>query len=194
MKRIRGGVRLGKLKKRILFLVLFSIIIMGLFGFYYYSFERGKDYATMGHYTSKRDRYTAISHFSNVIMMNPFNEKAYLWRGSVYSTLGDYSNAISDLNKALEIGNYQTNVVGYQVRGHTYYRSGDYDKAISDYNTVLEIYPYKDSSDYYFTLRDRGDAYKKLGEYSLAENDYSLAEKIFAENNYSHKGGMPFPA
>ncbi len=64
---------------------------------------------------------------------------AYNKRGVAYARKGQYDQAISDFNKALEINpRYAT---AYYNRGVAYARKGQYDQAISDFTKALEINP-----------------------------------------------------
>src|SRR4030042_768531 len=63
----------------------------------------------------------------------------YFEQGIEYYKTGQYDNALSDYNKALEINpNYAE---AYYNRGTTYGKKGQYDNAISDFNKALEINP-----------------------------------------------------
>ncbi len=65
--------------------------------------------------------------------------KFYNNRGAAYGEKGEYDQAISDLNKAIEI-NPRYNKA-YNNRGVVYRRKGQYDRAISDFNKAIEINP-----------------------------------------------------
>ena len=60
-------------------------------------------------------------------------------RGMAYRDKGQYDQAISDYNKALEINSKYA--YAYNNRGMAYRDKGQYDQAISDYNKALEINP-----------------------------------------------------
>ncbi|MEE8075142.1 MAG: tetratricopeptide repeat protein, partial [Candidatus Binatia bacterium] len=64
---------------------------------------------------------------------------AYNNRGNAYTRKGQYDQAISDFNKALEIN--PRDAKAYNDRGVSYARKGQYDQAVSDYNKALEINP-----------------------------------------------------
>ena len=59
--------------------------------------------------------------------------------GNDYAKKGQYDQAISDFNKALEIS--PRDAKAYSNRGIAYKKKGQYDQAISDYNKALEINP-----------------------------------------------------
>ncbi len=65
--------------------------------------------------------------------------KFYNNRGIAYGEKGQYDQAISDFNKALEI-NPRYNKA-YNNRGITYRLKGQYDQAILDFNKAIEINP-----------------------------------------------------
>jgi tetratricopeptide (TPR) repeat protein len=65
--------------------------------------------------------------------------KFYNNRGIAYGEKGQYDQAISDFNKAIEI-NPRYNKA-YNNRGIVYRLKGQYDQAISDFNKAIEINP-----------------------------------------------------
>ena len=67
------------------------------------------------------------------------NPKFYNNRGIAYGEKGQYDQAISDFNKAIEINpRYEK---AYSNRGIVYRLKGQYDRAISDFNKAIEINP-----------------------------------------------------
>ena len=62
---------------------------------------------------------------------------AYLKRGIAYAEKGQYDQAISDLNKALEINPRYAKA--YVNRGSTYFKKGQYDKAWEDVYKVQDL-------------------------------------------------------
>jgi tetratricopeptide (TPR) repeat protein len=65
--------------------------------------------------------------------------KFYNNRGAAYGEKGQYDQAISDFNKAIEINpRYHK---AYNNRGIVHRRKGQYDGAISDFNKAIEINP-----------------------------------------------------
>ncbi|MGA2468126.1 MAG: tetratricopeptide repeat protein, partial [Thermodesulfobacteriota bacterium] len=82
-------------------------------------------------------------------------------RGMAYRDKGQYDQAISDFNKALEINSKYA--YAYNNRGMAYRDKGQYDQAISDYNKALEINP-----KYAYAYNNRGIAYGDKGQYDRA--------------------------
>lgn len=92
-------------------------------------------------------------------------------RGSFYLTKGEYDQAISEFNKALEINPKDSGA--YKNRGAAYMNKRQYDQAISDYTKALEINP-KDAEAYNI----RGRAYYFKGEYEKSWEDLNKAEDL----------------
>jgi Tfp pilus assembly protein PilF len=67
------------------------------------------------------------------------NPKFYNNRGIAYGEKGQYDQAISDFNKAIEIN--PRYVKAYNNRGIIYRLKGQYEQAISDFNKAIEINP-----------------------------------------------------
>jgi len=103
--------------------------------------------------------------------VEPRDADSYTNRGIAYVEKGQYDQAISEFNKALEINPKDTEA--YYNRGLAYYDKGQYDKAISDYTKALEINP-RDVEAH----NNRGVAYGKKGQYDQAISDFTKAMEI----------------
>ena len=86
-------------------------------------------------------------------------------RGNAFQDKGQYDQAISDFNKAIEINPRLADA--FYNRGNAYFKKGQPDKAISDYNKAIELNP-KLAMAYY----DRGIAYQFKGQYDQAISDF----------------------
>jgi tetratricopeptide (TPR) repeat protein len=62
----------------------------------------------------------------------------YINRGNDYFDKGQYDQAISDFNKALEIN--PNLALAYYIRGMSYYYKKEYDKAGDDFKKLLSLY------------------------------------------------------
>ena len=127
-------------------------------------FRIGKDFYRDGDYTK------AIENFSKVIEIEPNFENIYIIRGLVCKDKGDYDMAIADYTQAIRIDSKYSG--SYYSRGLAYYYKGNNDKAIADYTQAIKL---EHKKTYY---NARANAYKALGNISLAENDYNTAKTI----------------
>ena len=96
---------------------------------------------------------------------------AYIKRGNAYWSEGQYDQAISDYNKALEIN--PRHAKAYYNRGNTYMSTGQYDQAISDFTKALEINPR-----YAKAYNNRANTYKSIGQYDKAWEDVDKAQDL----------------
>jgi tetratricopeptide (TPR) repeat protein len=95
----------------------------------------------------------------------------YARRGNDYANKGQYDEAISNYNKALEINPRLAEA--YESRGIAYGKKGQCNQAISDYTKALEINP-RDV----WAYNNRGFAYGERGQYDEAISDYNKALEI----------------
>ena len=161
-------------------------------------YAKGVEYATQGKLEEAKEE------FEKALKVDPFYESAkstlkviedvnnqkikintaiMYFKGISYAVKGQWAEAISDYNKAIEIN--PSFATAYTGRGYAYLNKGQYDKAISDFNKAIEINP-RDAIAY----NGRGIAYYKKGQYDKAIFDYSKAIEInprFA-NAYNNRG------
>jgi Flp pilus assembly protein TadD len=114
-------------------------------------------------------------------------------RGLAYFQQGNFTQAISDFTKAIEIDpNYAKT---YNNRGAVYGRQGKLPQAISDYTKAIEIDP-----NYADAYNNRGAIYSQQGSLPQAISDYTKAIEIdpdYADaynnrgNAYCDKGSLP---
>ena len=88
--------------------------------------------------------------------------------GHDYGNLGQYQQAIEDLNKTISLKPDYADA--YNSRGNAYGNLGQYRQAIEDYNKAIGLKP-----DYADAYNSRGTAYAKLGQYRQAIEDYNKA-------------------
>lgn len=114
------------------------------------------------------DPQVAEAHFTEAINNNPNAPYAYRHRGHRRMLSGEYSGALSDFNKALQLE--ATDVETLINRGILYERMKNYDLAISDYSKAIELQPNSPKA-----YLNRGNVLYKLHEYEDALNDYNVA-------------------
>ncbi len=101
----------------------------------------------------------------------PRDAKGYYNRGCAYGEKGQYDQAISDYNKAIEID--PKSATAYNNRGIAYRQKGQNDQAISDFNKALEINP-RDA----WAYSSRGVAYYFKKEYDKSWEDIKKAQNL----------------
>ena len=108
-------------------------------------------------------------------------------RSNVYRNLKEYSKAIQDCNKAIDL--HPNDAANYGSRADIYIDLKEYSKAIQDHNKIIEIEPNSASNHF-----SRGVIYDGwLKEYSKAIQDYNNA--IDLDPNYAavyHQRGLLF--
>jgi len=98
----------------------------------------------------------------------------YLFRGSSYSSLKDFDQAIADYDKAIELD--PKLAISYKKRGMAYANKGDYDRAIAEYTKAITLKP-DDAGAY----NCRGVAFSSKGDYEQAIIEYNKAIEIDPE-------------
>jgi tetratricopeptide (TPR) repeat protein len=97
--------------------------------------------------------------------------QTYFNRGVESSEKGDFREAISNFNKAIDVN--PEFVVAYLNRGYSYSRRGEFDKAIADYTKAIELNPR-----YAVAYHNRGFVYRRMGEYDRAILDFTKSIEI----------------
>ena len=109
--------------------------------------------------------------WNDVVHKSPGKARPYASRGNAYYQQGNFTQAISDCTKAIEINpNLE---VAYYNRGNAYRDQGNIQQAISDYNKVIEINPKFEKA-----YNNRGLVYKNQGNIQQAIFDFTKAIEI----------------
>lgn len=111
---------------------------------------------------------SSIKYYTKAIAEQPNNADYYHKRGAAYLDLGNFNDALDDLNKSIfiDIKTEQT----FFDRGRTYYALKNYDKAIIDYTKAIALK--KGNTD---ALYNRGLAKRQKEDYKGALLDYNQA-------------------
>ncbi len=142
--------------------------------------------------------YNQIFRYCNqVLKLNPENTLAIYLRGFAFEQIGKLQQARRDYQQVLKIdpqktipASIRTNpqdpypifqslekailARAYHVQGLAHYRLNDFRGAIADFNQALKMNP-----DYASAYRNRGVAYKALGNLSAANQDFQSATQRF---------------
>ena len=112
-----------------------------------------------------------ITLWDDTVRKSPHKARSYDTRGIAYAQGGNFSQAISDYSKAIEI--IPDFAEAYNNRGNAYCDKGDFVQAVSDYNRAIEIKPnFKDA---YF---NRAVAYYQIKQYDKAWADVHKVERL----------------
>ncbi|WP_373528137.1 tetratricopeptide repeat protein [Nostoc sp.] len=95
----------------------------------------------------------------------------YIKLGDEYLDKGEYTNAITNYNQALQVNHGDVDL--YYKRGLAHYQIGDYEAAIADYSQAIKINLH-DAKSY----NQRGLALYQIGRLEEAINDYTEAIRI----------------
>ncbi|MBF0490986.1 MAG: tetratricopeptide repeat protein, partial [Candidatus Omnitrophica bacterium] len=121
----------------------------------------------------------------NIATISPQLAEDYFHRGSDYENRGDFSNAISDYSKAIELNPSYAGALNN--RGSLYEKQGDFSQAMSDYNKALLINPR-----FEYSYNNRGLLYFEQKNFTEALSDYNKAIEIntnFSEA-YNNRGAL----
>jgi tetratricopeptide (TPR) repeat protein len=151
------------------------------------STAKGVDYAAQGKFKEANEEFAQAlkvdpsfgpAKRASKVMKDVSDQKiesqtaVQYFKGISYAIKGQYEQAISHYNQAIEIN--PTFASAYISRGVAYAQSGgQYDQALSDFSKAIEISP-----QFAKAYRDRGFAYYKKGQYDQAITDYSKAIEI----------------
>jgi tetratricopeptide (TPR) repeat protein len=81
----------------------------------------------------------AIKELDEAIGLNPDFQKAYHYRSILYSYLRHDSQAMEDIQRALELDDKA--VESYFVRAGLFANQGDYNKSVKDLDTIISLEP-----------------------------------------------------
>jgi tetratricopeptide (TPR) repeat protein len=129
----------------------------------------------------KLGEYHSVIRDYDCLLRKPYDQlaQAYAARGQAKLCLGQYLDALRDLNIALAKA---PNKASYLVaRGQAYAGSNDVTAALRDINKAIKLDP--NSGEGYFA---RGSIYKSLGKWQLAFADATKAIDVDADYSYAY--------
>ena len=152
----------------------------------------------------------AVENFDKAIELDANNAESYFLRGDAQARLKNFSEAVEDFTKALEM---KPEKEIYKKRGEVYLQIFENEKAIADFNKVLEfstknVGAYKglaiafanlknkklalENFDKFVELSGEENFYQELGEIYFALGEYEKAVEIFSKyielNKYTVEG------
>ena len=135
-------------------------------------------YAIGGVYYNDNQYARAIDYYKQSNEINPIDQ-AYYFIAQAYTELGDYQNALANIDEALELdpsdGNYM------MIKADIFYNNGQNEEAIKTVGDFIEAYP-----DHYFGYYQRGWYRDMSGDSKGALEDYDMSIALEPTNAYSY--------
>jgi len=116
-----------------------------------------------------------LTLWSDATRKSPCKVRPYINLASAYFREGDFIQARSNFEKAMEIN--PNSAQAYYGRGNIYNQQGDFIQALSDYNKAIELNPVYAGAYY-----NRGNTYAQKGDFTQALFDFNRALEI--NSNY----------
>jgi lipoprotein NlpI len=82
---------------------------------------------------------TALALLDKELARNPRNASAHLLRGQAHEVLGQYKEAVTDLNRVLQLD--PKLVEGVNLRGSVHFKLGQIAESLADFDRFLEVQP-----------------------------------------------------
>ena len=127
-----------------------------------------------GYYDNRQNAYRAMGRLqealndaNKAIRLAPTYSFVYVGQGNVFADMGRYDLAIEDYTKAISLD--PKNAGLFVVRGKVLARTEQLNDAIADFTRALDM-----DTSMTVALRERGLAYKLLGNFEAARADLSL--------------------
>ena len=126
------------------------------------------------------DKDSALADFNKAIELAPTATYIYSGRGKFYEDLQDFSKAVEDYTRAIELTTQGNSLaLSYQNRGNVYRKLNKYSAAIEDYSKAIEFMENQPKKNplLAWIYRSRGECYQSIGDGAKAQADF----KKFAE-------------
>lgn len=118
------------------------------------------------------DNDSQLCMLSDLIEDNTLDDQhrseAYRIRGRLYRQLVRYNEALTDLNRAIDLDPQADRAIAH--RGHTYRRMGRYEDALADFTRAIDLDPQSD-----WAIAGRDETYRLMGRYEDALADLTQA-------------------
>lgn len=146
--------------------------------------KKATDYYESGRTKSFSDDYQgALIDFNIALQMGLVDSKLYLGIGFAEFQLNNFSSAIKNLSKSIDL---ESNKGAYLARASSYHSIKMFDEEIEDWSKVIELNNEKPFFDLSSVYCARGDAYILSSKFSNAINDYSKAIELNPNNKIAN--------
>ena len=141
-------------------------------------------------------RQQSIIDYDRAIKLQPDNPKSYRYRANTYRELKQYERAIEDYTKSIQLDPSDENEWSYRFIAGSYFETQQYEKAITNWERYAEIQLYKLNNEQSKYAKERltdthvsiGEAYRELGRYEMAMQNFQRALDITPFYNDAIKG------
>ncbi|HNW89086.1 MAG TPA: tetratricopeptide repeat protein [Bacteroidales bacterium] len=123
------------------------------------------------YYHDKKDYKKALSHYTKVIELNPYNSECYFNRAALYAENEHFTEASADYTNVIRLN--PKNLFAYFYRAEIRQQQHDLGGAIDDYSTVISLFPM-----FYHAYYMRSMLYRELNNYQAYLSDKKMAEQL----------------
>lgn len=136
-------------------------------------FKLEKEFRKVGNYWQLKDKDNPLEIYRRIQILdrNGLIAAIYNNRGAGYNNSGQYTKAISDATRAIELN--PTFAESYTNRGVACRNLGQYDKAVSDHTKAIELNP-----TFAVAYNNRGVVYLELSQYDKVISDFTKAIEL----------------
>jgi serine/threonine protein kinase len=135
----------------------------------------------------KRGEHTlAARDFTEVLRLQPGDEKTYRARAKVYVEMKQYARAITDFSEAIRFRPNDATL--YTDRAHSHLLLKEYEKAVADFTAAIRLEP--GNASFYV---DRAMAFDAMADKGSAEQDRAKAEELRNPAHSSSPAATPMP-
>ncbi len=173
-------------------LMLLAILLVGVqFGYAQKSQRSDADLLKAEDLFAQKDVEGAFNCVNKFLADYPKTSDGYFLRAKIYRKQGKSSEAIADLNRALEYRTKEDQKPKYLIywwRATVYNDMEEYDKAIADYTAAYKLIKNQDNSHVSSILMDRADAYAAKQDYKKELDNYFLMLKYNEKDQMAMAG------
>ena len=112
----------------------------------------------------------AVQDLTEVLKIDPDNVTALVARGKAFKELNNVKEAAIDYTRAIELNPKIANAQIFHTLGEAGILEGDFNEAIANFSKAIKMKP-----KYGLAYANRGVAYRRSGQYSLASKDFTTA-------------------
>lgn len=173
-------------------LVLLAILLVGVqFGYAKKSQRSDTDLRQAENLFAQNDLDGAFNCVNKFLADYPKTSDGYFLRAKIYRKQGERSEALVNLNRALEYITKEDEVqkcIIYWWRGVVYDEMGNYDAAIADYTAAYKLMKKQDNNHVSRILMNRAEAYAAKQDYKKEIDSYFLMLKYNEKDQMAMAG------